>query len=597
MKNNTVFFIKDNLISNQLIESMGAQVIKHSDIFNLFTVSELDDDSSFLETNTINYNLFELILSKVLVNKLTVGGNIFVIGNNLNKKLLYIWKTLTQKHHMNYTVVSDKTHDQTKQVLFKSYAQEIMDIDDFKKFINKNSDDFMIDVSSYKMIYFFGDLQGCYDPVKTFFEKNGIQENELYVFLGDYIDRGIENDLTMNFIKDTINLDNFIYLKGNHDEYLKNYGLYQEYISPPVFVNDTLPQLINKLSRYDAWRIYNKLEDIVTLKYHDSKILLTHAGLATVPDRPQLLTRKMCIKGYGKYNTEVDRIFSENEKNWIQIHGHRNIKYIDIKKYNNSFNLEGQVEFGKYLRGIKLYQENGKTIFDPVLIQNKVYKVGLLKTKEPSFEIVKNRRDDWDIQNEDFYREGDNIIFSISKNKPLDLNNLNITGNKLFSFPVQIYNQDFDNLCFIYYSKIDNELKYIKNGQVSETMKNVFNKQIDDVELNRFKRYAATFDVNFTLNFDSKENKYSIVSVRTNGLYKGIVIQKGFEKFCQLFTNIEYIKPNIVLNGSLELIQFFNKDLENNTVSYFIIDANHHLLQVNYEKEKRDDFLTQNHNN
>lgn len=49
-----------------------------------------------------------------------------------------------------------------------------------------------IDFSKYEAVHIFGDVHGCLDPLNKYL-KDGIKENELYIFCGDYLDRGIQN--------------------------------------------------------------------------------------------------------------------------------------------------------------------------------------------------------------------------------------------------------------------------------------------------------------------------------------------------------------------------------------------------------------------
>ena len=59
-------------------------------------------------------------------------------------------------------------------------------------------------VDMYEKIHVIGDVHGCYLPLKEFFDKNPINENELYIFTGDYFDRGFENIDVFNFIRENI---------------------------------------------------------------------------------------------------------------------------------------------------------------------------------------------------------------------------------------------------------------------------------------------------------------------------------------------------------------------------------------------------------
>ena len=74
-----------------------------------------------------------------------------------------------------------------------------------------------------------GDIHGCYDELKDLMET--LEEEYEYrrgidklVFLGDYIDRGNNSRLVIEFIRNLQeNNDNVIALMGNHEDMLLNY--------------------------------------------------------------------------------------------------------------------------------------------------------------------------------------------------------------------------------------------------------------------------------------------------------------------------------------------------------------------------------------
>lgn len=69
-----------------------------------------------------------------------------------------------------------------------------------------------------------GDIHGCYDELKELYlllEETGTynKDEDKLVFLGDYIDRGKDSRLVIQFIRDLQkNNANVIVLKGNHEE-------------------------------------------------------------------------------------------------------------------------------------------------------------------------------------------------------------------------------------------------------------------------------------------------------------------------------------------------------------------------------------------
>lgn len=53
------------------------------------------------------------------------------------------------------------------------------------------------DVSHYKAVHHIGDIQGSYNPLVAYFETYPLNDNELYIFVGDYLDRGPQNAAVM----------------------------------------------------------------------------------------------------------------------------------------------------------------------------------------------------------------------------------------------------------------------------------------------------------------------------------------------------------------------------------------------------------------
>ena len=58
------------------------------------------------------------------------------------------------------------------------------------------------DWNGYKNIHIFGDIHGCYTALDSYFKENPFSEEDGYIFVGDYFDRGIENANTFGLIND-----------------------------------------------------------------------------------------------------------------------------------------------------------------------------------------------------------------------------------------------------------------------------------------------------------------------------------------------------------------------------------------------------------
>lgn len=216
----------------------------------------------------------------------------------------------------------------------------------------------LFDFNQYERINVFGDIHGCYNPLKEYFENYAYNENEMYIFCGDYIDRGKQNKETLEFLMNLSKNQNVLFLEGNHEKWLNYYSLDEiENIKSKTFLHKTMIELLN-LDKKDIRTFYRKVGQLAYFNYGNVNYLISHGGISYVPDELQLIATNQFINGVGDYNVDIDNVYAENTKdtNIIQIHGHRNTYEIDDCN-NKSFNLEGKVEFGGYLKVLQLTKE------------------------------------------------------------------------------------------------------------------------------------------------------------------------------------------------------------------------------------------------
>lgn len=69
------------------------------------------------------------------------------------------------------------------------------------------------DFSAYRRIHLIGDIHGCYTALKRYLDGNGgIKADEMYLFLSDYIDWGLENAEVVNFLLSVMDKENVLLL-------------------------------------------------------------------------------------------------------------------------------------------------------------------------------------------------------------------------------------------------------------------------------------------------------------------------------------------------------------------------------------------------
>lgn len=215
----------------------------------------------------------------------------------------------------------------------------------------------LFDLNKYEKINVFGDIHGCYDPLKEYFDRFPYNENEMYIFCGDYIDRGKQNKETLEFLMKLVSNKNTLLLEGNHERWLNYYSLDEtENIKSKTFLYKTMVELLD-LDKKDIRAFYRKMGQIAYFNYGNRNYLISHGGISYIPEELQLIATEQFINGVGDYNSDIDNIYANNtSENTIQIHGHRNT--YDLDSFDNkSFNLEGKVEFGGYLKVLQLNKD------------------------------------------------------------------------------------------------------------------------------------------------------------------------------------------------------------------------------------------------
>lgn len=231
----------------------------------------------------------------------------------------------------------------------------------------------LFDMNKYTKIHIFGDIHGCFDPLKEYFENNPYSEEEMYIFCGDYIDRGFQNKEVLEFLMSLSTKPNVLFLEGNHERWLKYYSLDEyENIKSKTFLYKTAPQL-KDLDKMAIRTFYRKIGQIAYFDYDDTIYLVSHGGINIPQNELQLIATSQFINGVGDYNTNIDEVFAENELYYdyyiVQVHGHRNTYDIDDVS-GFSYNLEGKVEFGGNLKVLQL--EHGK-VPNIIKIKNENY--------------------------------------------------------------------------------------------------------------------------------------------------------------------------------------------------------------------------------
>ena len=277
------------------------------------------------------------------------------------------------RERVGYKYVPEKVIERTWETIknnekLPSVLKKINSIDEIINF-------YTADVNEYKKVIIIGDIHSCAEPLKEVLKD--FSEENLYVFVGDYFDRGIQAVETFKIILDLLEKPNIIFIEGNHENNSVKKFIYDEEKYTKSFDETTLQPLLKEFEldyiKAGLKKIYKRLRQCFTFEFRGKKFLCTHGGLPLVPKLTLVSAREM-IKGVGKYETEIGEIYSENYKkglcqDFIQVHGHRGINDGEY-----SYCLEGRVEFGGELKVLTIDNDGN---IEKYGIKNDVYNRGL----------------------------------------------------------------------------------------------------------------------------------------------------------------------------------------------------------------------------
>lgn len=240
----------------------------------------------------------------------------------------------------------------------------------------KLSENLMYDFNKYRNIYIVGDIHGCYNPLRKFFDAHPYNEEDFYLFTGDYLDRGLQNKEVLTSLAEMVSCPNVLFLEGNHERWLKMYcskddeeflptvdefNILKKYCSKSLIKDlrdrqysaefkKTMEQ-IKDIDKSNIREFCRKLAQMAFFEYRGKIYCVTHGGIP-VPPSIFMATSEM-VKGVGKYE-EVEQVYDSwlknTPENYVLVHAHRNIKLLPTKINDRIYNLCDDVEWGGYLR-------------------------------------------------------------------------------------------------------------------------------------------------------------------------------------------------------------------------------------------------------
>lgn len=425
-------------------------------------ILNIDGDSQISQANDkeVWKFIFQLLEKRMQRGEFTV-----IDATHSSSKMINQYKQLCQKYRYRCYIVDLSDVDLEtcikrnfsreyykkvpEEVIRKIYARfsidklpswvELIKCNDFEKIFSELHSKFF-DFSEYEKIVIFGDIHGCYEPLKNYFNDNPYSNKNYYIFTGDYFDRGIQNTEVFNFLYDFMNNKNVLLLHGNHEYHIFDYGWgdINNEIKSKDFL-ETIKQfeknnICSKDNKKKIREFYYKIGQYASFSYGENDkryYVITHGGVPNVPNIFD--SSNQIIKGVGKYkdSKEVDLNWCKNtEENYFSIHAHRNIYNEAIHNTEKTYNLCSKIEFGEELRILEITPDNN---IEELKYKNEIYNKNLEDTfSEQYIKDVENYKKEGNnekltddektinhlINNKDVIKKnlGDNIVsFNFSK--------------------------------------------------------------------------------------------------------------------------------------------------------------------------------------
>lgn len=496
----------------------------------------------------------------------------------------------------------------------------------------------------FKNVAVIGDIHGCLDALKQTLkdinkdDTSELNDDTLYVFTGDYLDRGTQNADTFKFMNKIVEQPNVICLQGNHEEHLINWSLDEK--THRGFLHSTAKDLETAgVTTADARQFTRKLQQVLHFEFHGQDYLVSHGGVTTAQIPLSLIPSSQFINGVGSYELNVDKVFNENEKDLgaIQIHGHRNLFRLGVNEYNRSYNLEGQVERGGHLRAVCLtknekriietrnesFNENPnvknhvtseeQTTIEKFMSEARNHRAIKITSAGNNIEAINFTRkaftkkiwDEMTVQARGiFVNEKEGYVAARSYNKFFNAEERFETQSRYLvdklSFPVTVYRKENGFLGLISYDKGTSELRFYSKSTSSlmngadhaQLVERTARKLFTETQLNQIKQVSKGMNATFVFEvicpkedphitfYD--DNQMVLLDIIENEL---IHVRKSYETVSEIAESIgvNIKKKEFVFNNWKDYYLWFTSIKDDLTVKhegYVVEDANGHMFKI-----------------
>ena len=594
-----------------------------------------------------NNNKVWNLLFQILEDRMRKGELTFIDAMHIYSEDLAIYKKLAEKYRyrlyiidftdISYDELIKRNNEREKKKwipeesikrIFKALQKEkvskaftVIKPEEFNKIINVAPRN----VDNYSKVHIFGDLHGNLKPVLEYFNDYPINESELYIFTGDYFDRGFENIEVFNFIKDKLDKKNFVFLIGNHEDRLYRYACDDDY-RLDYDLTKTLEEFEGKISKSEIRGLIKGLSQIANIKFKGKHYIITHGGIPYYPEKSlDFYSTNSFIYGIDKHDVDIDKIyndFMEKQNTKIyQIHGHRNHYEIEYNKYEYSFNLDGNIENGGFLRVLTLNDDGNISFnsyknnnYDPKLVEKEnTYSLieNLRKNKYIFEKELGNNISSFNFSKEAFYNKIWNNMTTQARGLFIDTKNYLVVArsyNKFFNldereetrynnlkeklnYPAYFYLKynGFLGILSVYNGEFVFGTKSQLSGDFSDYFKNIFNKLFNKNQQEAVKKRlmenssSMVFEVIDSTNdkhiIEYKEDKLILLDEIYNSIDYSKVNYDELKKFADE-NKIEIKELVYIVNNNEEFENEFNEikqanfKLNNHYVEGFVVEDN-----------------------
>ena len=613
-------WIKKNNLEQYTINPDKIRLMFSNPIYNL---------NGELEINQKNDNEVFKFIRKILDKRLDEGQ--FTIIDSTNTLIRYFkdYKKLAKKYGFKIYI---KVFDENFKILkkrneeknnFKKIPEKILK-KQFENFQNliipediiiikniKEINEKLIYKKTNKNIFFVGDIHGVFNPLKNFLDDK-YNKKDLFVFIGDYIDRGKENKKVLEKLIEISKNKNCIFLEGNHERWLKFFIENKiEKIKSKQFLDFTLSE-ISTINKKELKLFLDNLIPYIGFEKNGKKILASHGGISNFNSK--FINIKQLIYGVGEY-PDIDLICenlikTKNENEYL-IFGHRKIKKDFSKK--GLISLEGEIENGGELRTIYFSQNN---------IEKFNYKSNYFfkKNKEENFFeklkkeeqiIIKNfgrisscnfskkcfQDKNWndmtiksrglfvDFKKEEIIARGYDKFFKINGNV---FNQLHLLKNKL-EFPITFYKKENGFFGILTWDSVKNELLFLTKSMMIGKHCEILKNQIKKYDVSKIENFLKNNKVSIIFEIISNKIKNTIKNQNEKIVMLDIIHNKKnyenfnyeeLKKFGKIF-EIQIKKKIIeIFNWEDFLFHYKNKINEKNIEGFVIVDKNNYMLKL-----------------